>query len=136
LLRFQVDKRINESILLQKWLRKASNVEDDAYETPIFANSKELDVLVSTSSIIKNDVEEENSPPYLEDAVMDSKEEMTNMENSTPTTTPQSATNSNEHNEPLMEPSSAQYVRKKCGDTSEIGNIYKGCQENLTSPCR
>jgi hypothetical protein len=55
---------------------------------------------------------------------MDSKEEMTNMENSTPTTTPQSATSSNEHNEPLMEPSSTQYVRKKCGDTSVVASFY------------
>jgi hypothetical protein len=39
-----------------------------------------LDVLVSTSSITRSDVEEENSPPYSKDVVMDLKEEMTNME--------------------------------------------------------
>jgi hypothetical protein len=34
--------------------------------------------------ITRNDVEEGNSPPYSEDAVMDSKKEMTNLEDTTP----------------------------------------------------
>jgi hypothetical protein len=61
-----------------------------------------LDVLVSANSITRNDVEEENSPLYLEDVVMDSEEEMTNLENTTPIVTPQSTIGSNKLNGPPM----------------------------------
>jgi hypothetical protein len=88
-------------------------LEDDGYETPILAYIKELDVLVSASSITKRDIKEESSPPYSEDVVVDSKEETTNMEDSTPTTTPQSAIGSNELNDPPMEPNSIQYIMKR-----------------------
>jgi len=47
-------------------------------------------------------VEEENSPLYLEDVVMDSEEEMTNLENTTPIVTPQSTIGSNKLNGPPM----------------------------------
>jgi hypothetical protein len=75
LLEFQVDRRINELILLQKWLNNAFNTKDDALKTPILVYNRELDVLVSTNSIIKSNVEEESSLPYLKDAMMDLKEE-------------------------------------------------------------
>jgi hypothetical protein len=68
-----------------------------------------LDDFVSASYIIKFDVEEESSPPYSKDAMMDSKEEIMNMEDSTPTATTQFAMGSNE---PPMELDSTQYVRK------------------------
>jgi hypothetical protein len=100
--KFQADKIISELILLHKWSRNAFNTEDDAYKTPIFAYSRELDVLVLASSIIKSNVEEESSPAYLEDAMIDLKEETTNLENTTPIATPQSTMGSNEVNDPLM----------------------------------
>jgi hypothetical protein len=50
--------------LLQKWPRNVFDIKDDAYEKLILAYSKELDVLISVSSITRSDVEEENSPPY------------------------------------------------------------------------
>jgi len=43
------------------------------YETPIFTYSKELDVIVLTGSITISDLEEESSPPYSKDVVIDSK---------------------------------------------------------------
>jgi hypothetical protein len=58
---FQAKRRINELILLRKWLKNISNVEDNAYETPIFAYNRELDLLVLANCIIISDVEEENS---------------------------------------------------------------------------
>jgi Leucine-rich repeat (LRR) protein len=63
--------------------------------------------------IIRSDVEEENSPPYPKDAVTNSKEKMTNLEDTTPTTTPQFATGSIELNNPPMAPDLAQYVQNK-----------------------
>jgi hypothetical protein len=99
--------------LLQKWLKNAYDVEDNAYETLLFACSKKLDVLISTSFITKSDVKEESFPPNLKDLVAYSKEETTNMEDSISTTTPQFAIGSNKLNDPLMEPNSTQYVKKK-----------------------
>ncbi len=61
-------------------MRNVFDVEDDVYETPILAYNRELDFLVLTSCIIKNDAEEKNSPPYPEDAVTYSKEETMNSE--------------------------------------------------------
>jgi hypothetical protein len=63
MLEFQANMRINKSILLWKWPKNASNVEDNAYETLIFTYNIELDILVSISSIIRSDLEEESSPP-------------------------------------------------------------------------
>jgi hypothetical protein len=83
LLEFQVDRRICESILLQKWPRNFFDVEDDAYKTPILAYNRELDILVSVSSITRSDVEKESSPPYSEDAMKDFKKEMINLEYTT-----------------------------------------------------
>jgi hypothetical protein len=54
-----------------------------------------------------------NFPPNLKDLVAYSKEETTNMEDSTSMTTPQFAIGSNKLNDPPMEPNSTQYVRKK-----------------------
>jgi hypothetical protein len=57
--------------LLQKWLKDASDVEDDAYKTLVLAYNRELDLLVSAKSIIRSDMEK--SPPYLEDVMINSK---------------------------------------------------------------
>jgi hypothetical protein len=46
-----------------------------------------LDILVFANSITRSDVEEESSPPYLEDVVTGSKEEMMNLEDTTPMVT-------------------------------------------------
>ncbi len=78
LLRFQIERRISESFLLRNWLRNTSDVEDNEYETLILAYSKELDSLVLANCITKSLEEEENSPPHIEDAMMDSEEETTN----------------------------------------------------------
>jgi hypothetical protein len=64
LLEFQAKKKISESILLRRWTRNASNIENHAYKTLIFAYNKKLDLLVLASSITKSDLEEESSPPY------------------------------------------------------------------------
>jgi hypothetical protein len=58
----------------------------------------------------KCNVEEESSPPYSEDAMMDSKEEIMNMEDSTLMATTQFAMGSNK---PPMELGSTQYVKKR-----------------------
>jgi hypothetical protein len=113
MLGFQVGRRISESILLQKWQKNASNVEDDAYETLIFAYNKELDLPILTGCITKRYVEKEGSPPYLKDFVMDLEEETTNLEDTTLITTPQFVTRSNKLNNPPMAPSLAQYVQNK-----------------------
>ncbi len=86
LLKFQVERRINKLILLWKWLKNASDAKNNAYKTPIFAYNKKSDLLVSTNSIIGSSVEEKNSTPYLEDAVINSKEKTMNLEDTTPTT--------------------------------------------------
>ncbi len=67
--------------MLQKHPKNTSDTEYNAYETLVLIYSKELDIHVLAISIIKSDVEEKNSPPYLEDAVTNSKEGMTNLEN-------------------------------------------------------
>jgi Leucine-rich repeat (LRR) protein len=94
-------------------LRNVLNVKDDAYETLIFAYSRELDLFVLTSSITISNVEKESSPPYLEDTVTDSKEETTNLEDTTLMVTPQSTMGSNEPNDPPMAPSSTHYFRNR-----------------------
>ncbi len=99
---FQIEKRISESILLWKWPRNTSDIEDNAYKTPIFAYSKKLEFLILVSCITKSDVEEENFPPYPEDAMMDLEEEMTNLKNTTLVATPQSTMGSNKLNDPPM----------------------------------
>ncbi len=60
--------------------------------------------------IIKSNVEEESSPPYLEDIVTNSKKEMMNLEDTTLASTPQSTMGSNNLNNPPMVPDLAQYV--------------------------
>jgi len=85
---FQVERRINKLILLHKWPKNTFNIEDDAYETPILAYNKELDFLVLASSITRSNVEEENSSPYPEDAVTNSKKETTNSKVTTLAATP------------------------------------------------
>jgi predicted ribosome quality control (RQC) complex YloA/Tae2 family protein len=74
--------------LLRKWLRNISNVEDDEYETPILAYNRKLDLLVSTSSITRSDVEEKNSPPYPKDVMMNLEKKTKNLENTTLGATP------------------------------------------------
>ncbi len=113
LLGFQVDKRMNKSILLRKWPRNSSDVVNDAYETPILAYNRELDVFVLANSITISNVEEESSPPYSEDVVINSKKEIKNLEYTTLMATPQFSTGSNELNDPPMAPNLAQYVRKR-----------------------
>jgi hypothetical protein len=72
-----------------------------------------LDVFYWPVLLLKSNVEEESSPPYLKDAMTDLEEEMTNLEDTTSATTPQSTMGSNELNHPPMEPGSIQYVKKK-----------------------
>jgi DNA-binding transcriptional regulator GbsR (MarR family) len=69
-------------------LRNVFHVEDNVYKKQVLAYNKELDVLVSANFITISDLEEENPPPYSKDVVTNSKEEMTNLENTTPTATP------------------------------------------------
>jgi len=88
LLGFQANRKINKSILLQKWPKNTFDVEDDVCKTPVLVYNKELDVLVSASFITRSNVEEESSSPYLENVVTHLKKEMMNMENSTLTATP------------------------------------------------
>jgi hypothetical protein len=72
LLGFQAKRKINESILLQKWQRNNFDAKNNAYETTIFAYSRNLDLLISTNSIIRSDVEKESSLPYPKDVVTNS----------------------------------------------------------------
>jgi hypothetical protein len=72
-----------------------------------------LDVFYWPVLLLKSNVEEESSPPYLKDAMTDLEEEMTNLEDTTSATTPQSTMGSNELNHLPMEPGSIQYVKKK-----------------------
>jgi hypothetical protein len=78
LLRFQVEKRISESLLLRNRLKNASKTYNNEYETPILIYNRKVDSLVSTSCITRSLEEEESSPPHIKDVVMDSKEEMEN----------------------------------------------------------
>jgi hypothetical protein len=64
------------------------DIEDDAYETPKLAYNKKLNLLILVSSITRSSVEEDNSPPFLEDTMLDLEKETTNSENTAPTTTP------------------------------------------------
>jgi hypothetical protein len=68
----------------------------------MFVYSRELDLLVSANFITRNNVEEENSPPYLKFIVTNSKEAMTNYEDTTPMAIPQSTMGSNKLNDPPM----------------------------------
>jgi hypothetical protein len=113
LFKFQAERKTSKLILFWKWLNNASNVENNAYETPILAYNKELDLRVSASSITISDVEEESSPPYPKNAMMDSKEKTTNSKNTTLMATPQSTMGSNKLNNPPMAPSFAQYVQNR-----------------------
>jgi hypothetical protein len=74
--------------LLRKWPKNVSDTENDAYETPVLTYNKELDIHVLASSITKSDVEEDNSPPYPTYVMTNSKEEMANLENTTPIVIP------------------------------------------------
>jgi len=53
LLGFQKPKKIDDSILKRKWLRNNLHVEDDPYETLIFAYNKEMDQQVVTHHYTK-----------------------------------------------------------------------------------
>jgi hypothetical protein len=72
-----------------------------------------LDLLVSANNITKSNVEKENSPPYLEDVMMDPKEETMNLEDTTLVTTPHFAMGSNKLNDPTMALGLVQYVHNK-----------------------
>jgi hypothetical protein len=65
------------------------NIESNAYETLILVYNRELDLLVSASSITKSNVEEESSPPYPKDVVTNLKEDMTNSKDTTSAATSQ-----------------------------------------------
>ncbi len=88
MLGFQVERKISESILLWKWPKNVFDVENNAYKTSIFAYIKKLDFLILVSCITKSNVEEESSPPYLEDATKNLKEEMMNSKDTTSTIMP------------------------------------------------
>lgn len=79
---------ISKSILFWKWWKNVENVENDAYETPIFAYNRKLDFLILANNITKSDVEEESSPPSLKDAMTNSKEKTMNSEDTTSAATP------------------------------------------------
>jgi IS4 transposase len=69
LFKFQAKRRINESILLQKWPRNNFDAKNNAYETLVLTYSRNLDLLILANSIIRSNVEEESSPPYPKDVV-------------------------------------------------------------------
>jgi len=58
-------------------------------------------------------VKKESSPPYLEDVVMDPKEETMNLEVTTSVTTPHSTMGSNKLNDPTMALGLVQYVQNR-----------------------
>jgi hypothetical protein len=74
--------------LLRKWSWNVFDTEDDAYETPVLTYNRELDLPILASSITRSNVEEDNSPPYPKDAMTNSKEEMTNLEDTNSMATP------------------------------------------------
>ncbi len=51
LFEFQVERRINKSLLLQNWLRNDFDIEDNECKTLILAYSRKMDSLVSTNYI-------------------------------------------------------------------------------------
>jgi hypothetical protein len=65
------------------------DVENNVYETSILAYSRKLGLVVLASCIIRSNVEEEKSPPYIEDAMTNLEEKMMNSKDTTSTTTPQ-----------------------------------------------
>ncbi len=69
-----------------------------------------MDIFVLANSIIRSNVEEESSTLYPKDVVTGSKEEMMNLENTTPTATSQFATGSNKLNDPPMAPNLVPHV--------------------------
>ncbi len=95
--------------MLQKWLKNTYDAKDNAYETPILTYNRELDVLAPTNSITKSNVDEESSPPYLKDALINLEKEMKNLENTTSMATPQFVMGSNELNDQPMALGSTQY---------------------------
>jgi Leucine-rich repeat (LRR) protein len=106
------------------------NTKDDAYETPILAYNRELDLLVLANFITKNDVEEEGSPPYPKNVVMNSKKETMNSKDATPMATPQFATRSNKLNINQWHLVQLNMFRIKSSDEYEIGNNCQAWQEN------
>jgi hypothetical protein len=129
LLGFQVERRINQSILLQKWMRNTFNNKDDAYKTLILAYNRELDFLVLANSITRSDVEEESSPPYPENVVMNSKKETMNSKDTTPMPTPHFATSSNKLNIDQWHLVQLNMFEIKSNDEYEIGNNCQAWQE-------
>ncbi len=79
LFKFQAERRINKSLLLQNWSKNAFDIEDNEYETLVLAYNKELDSLILANYITRSLKEEESSPPHIEYVVMDSEEETKNM---------------------------------------------------------
>jgi len=99
--------------LLRKWPKNAFNIEDNAYKTQVLVYSKELDLLILAINIIRSDVEEENSPPYPKDVMIDSKDETMNLEDTTPVVTLQFIMGSNELIDPRIAFGSNQFVQNK-----------------------
>lgn len=111
--------------MLWKWRKNASNAENDAYETPKFTYNRKLNLLISAISIIISDVEKESSPPYPKDAMTNSKEEITNLEEATPATTPHFTMGSNELNDPPMCLAQLNMSGIKSSNDSKIDNNWK-----------
>jgi hypothetical protein len=59
--KFQTNRKINQSILQQKWPRINTYIKDDPYEMFILAYNKEMDQLMPTNSFTTSEEEEFNS---------------------------------------------------------------------------
>jgi hypothetical protein len=90
LLGFQVDYKINKSILQQKWPRNSNDEHDNPYKSLILAYNIEMDQLVPTNIITISKVEELISPTCLEGVMTNSKDVMANSEETTSLGTPRS----------------------------------------------
>jgi len=58
---FQVNMRINKSMLQQKWPRINTYIKDNSYEMLVLAYTKEMDQLMPTNSFTTSEREEFNS---------------------------------------------------------------------------
>jgi hypothetical protein len=64
LLGFQARRRIVNQSCYEKWPNSTSNIEDDAYETPILTYNKKMDLLILAISIIKSDMWKRKAPHH------------------------------------------------------------------------
>ncbi len=84
--------------LTKKWPNNTSNLEDDPYESLVFAYNKKMDQLVVANNIITCEVEDPSSPPWPEVTMMDWDEVTTDLEETMSVSTPSSTISSNEMN--------------------------------------